>query len=136
KLKPTTFHTTLFTTFPSRKAPRFATATSINLLRAACDAQAWCGVTIQLVACNNGFVNGGGSSDKTSSPAPASWLLFRAEARSDSLIRAPRLTFSRNAEGFIMERRFRFTNPWFSSLREQWSDTTSDARKHSSISVN
>src|SRR5262245_60679341 len=93
-----------FTTFcglSAKKAFALSTAKAISRARASFVAQEMCGVTRQFFAFNNGLLAGGGSADRTSTPAPASRPALRASAKSWSTINGPRELFRRNAVGFI-----------------------------------
>src|ERR1035441_6442996 len=72
-----------FTTFwalPCRKARTLSTAMFITRELAARVSQARWGVMIQFLAASSGLSAGGGSVDRTSRPAPAMRLEFRASA--------------------------------------------------------
>ena len=108
-----------------RKARTFATAALINRARAARVAQAMCGVIRQFFAFSRGLFAGGGSSERTSSPAPAMRPVFRASASAGSSMSGPRLVLSRNAYGFISDRRAALTRCLVSVVSGQCRLTTS-----------
>src|SRR5436190_19249157 len=101
-----------FTTFsgsPAMKARTLAIAICIRRERAARVAQAMCGVTRQFFARNNGLPAGGGSTERTSTAAPAMRPEFSASASACSSTSPPRLVLSKNAVGFIKASRFALT---------------------------
>src|SRR6266487_6154209 len=91
---------TTFCGFPARKARTFSTAMRMSRARAARVAQALCGVMMQFIARSNGLLAGGGSTERTSRPAPAILLALSASANAGSSTNAPRLVFRRRAVGF------------------------------------
>ena len=97
----------------------FDTVTDINLCLADLVAQAMCGVMKQFFAVSKGLSALGGSVERTSRAAPAIVFEFNALARSRSFIKGPRLVLIRNAEGFIISRRFAFMKPVLSVVSGQ-----------------
>src|SRR5262245_20633479 len=73
---------TTFCGLPFTNATRLSTARFINLARASLAAQAICGVTRQFFAASSGLLAAGGSTDSTSTPAPAITPEFSASAKS------------------------------------------------------
>src|SRR6266850_1149137 len=90
---------------------------------------------MQFLAVRSGLLAGGGSTDKTSSPAPASLPEFSATARASSSTNCPRLVFSRNALGFIHDKRCALTRWFVSGVSGQCRLTTSLCRKRDSRST-
>src|SRR5690606_14247400 len=76
-------------------------ATSISRDLASFVAHAICGVIRQFFAFKSGLFAVGGSTDNTSSPAPAIVPVSSASAKSCSTIIGPREVFNRNAVFFI-----------------------------------
>src|ERR1700712_33052 len=103
----------------------FSLVIIITLSLASFVIHAWCGVMIQLRACNKGLSSVGGSFDNTSNAAPAITLLFNASAKSFSFINCPRAVLINNAEGFIEASNFASTKPVLLIVSGQCNDTTS-----------
>ena len=116
------------------KARTFSTAFCIRRDLAALVAHARCGVMTQFLALRSGLLAGGGSTDRTSIPAPARRPEFKAIARASSSTSWPRLVFSRKALGFIQDKRRALTICFVSCVNGQWRLKTSLSRKRVSKS--
>src|SRR5215470_15567214 len=90
---------------------------------------------MQFFAVRSGLVAGGGSTDKTSRPAPASLPEFRATARAFSSTSWPRLVFNRNALGFIHDKVCALIRCFVSGVKGQCRLKTSLLRKRDSRST-
>src|SRR5215213_10202095 len=88
---------------------------------------------MQFFAPNKGFVPGGGSVDKTSTPAPAINPLFNASAKSFSTIKGPLDVFKRNADAFIALRLYLLMMPSVCGVNGQCRLTTSASSKSCSF---
>src|SRR3954471_19401580 len=127
---------TTFCGLPFTNATMFSTARFISLARASLAAQAMCGVTRQFLAVSSGLLAAGGSTDSTSTPAPAITPELSASARSWSTIKGPREVLINSAVGFINRNRSLFIRPCVSGNKGQCSDTTSELRSKSSSVAN
>ena len=122
--------TAFVTTRPSRAAATCsATITPARSWASSVEA-ARCGVTTTVSRSSSGPVYG--SSEKTSSAAPATFPLFRASMSAGSSTSSPRETLTMRTPSRIAAISSAPISPWVSGVSVAWSETNSAAARRSS----
>ena len=126
---------TTFSGLPCRKLFKLSTAISISRFLDSLEAHAICGVIIMFGAVISGLSSLTGSSDTTSTAAPATFPLSRASFKSFSTIKGPLESLIMRTPSFILAIVSQLMIPLVPEFKGQCRQITSDTASSSSRSA-